>query len=320
MICWSVPTCAWYTLRLCVLSLHSLYFPHKDVHAHLHIATLVERKQRNTSQFVLRTSDESEIEQSNTSQFLLRTNDESELLRSLKSTLEHYTTVPTNSNHHFRQDVRVITPPPQPSKYEVESKSLISEQQMDFDSKVKGKSSLILALPHSTGISNREQEKHIQVYNQGGHNRQHNKVQKQRHKPLPTNGHVKKQHKTDSQATNKPSILQPVGSENHHRKMQSYHARNKVVGISRGLLNLLGVNLSISPLHERGFPVWHNMTEVARHFSNVHEVVRQTGSEGTIHENITARSLNADIIARGHVSVYELYNKYGYIANMSPLH
>ena len=84
-------------------------------------------------------------------------------------------------------------------------------------------------------------------------------------------------------------------------KLRRYHARNKRVTISRDLSRLGGTSLPpSSSLQDRGFPLWHNNSVVASHLPSLLMAQRKIGVDGI---SDTTRSLNPDIIARGHVRI-----------------
>lgn len=131
----------------------------------------------------------------------------------------------------------------------------------------------------------------------------HNVINKVLHGEHPTMIDISKQLRSESQEIDNSNLFGLTESERRWRKMKRFHARNKGVGISKGLLKLAGVTLPPpSSLRDRGFPVWHNTSEVASHLPNLLEAVKQVHTKGTPQDGVTAWSLNPDIVARGHVS------------------
>ena len=92
--------------------------------------------------------------------------------------------------------------------------------------------------------------------------------------------------------------------ERRWHKMQQFHARHRGVGISGGLLKLVGLQLSsYSDLHGRGFSEWHNTTVTLSHLPTLQKAVQMVDLDVASPDRFISMSMNPDIIARGHVSI-----------------
>ena len=111
-------------------------------------------------------------------------------------------------------------------------------------------------------------------------------------------------HKHRVPQVNKSSVASKLTEkEKRWRKMQRFHARNRGVGVSAHLLQL--VELDLSPkldLHSRGFPEWNNTSLTVVHLPILQQATQGVHLDGTSLDRFISRSMNPDIVARGYVS------------------
>ena len=111
-------------------------------------------------------------------------------------------------------------------------------------------------------------------------------------------------HKHRVPQVNKSSVASKLTEkEKRWRKMQRFHARNRGVGVSAHLLQL--VELDLSPkldLHSRGVPEWNNTSLTAVHLPILQQATQGVHLDGTSLDRFISRSMNPDIVARGYVS------------------
>lgn len=133
----------------------------------------------------------------------------------------------------------------------------------------------------------------------------HNIVDDVLHRKQPTSGNVMNWHQRNVSIINHSRLTE---KEKRWGKLRRYHARNKRVTISRDLSRLGGISLPpSSSLQDRGFPLWNNNSVVASRLPSLLQALRKIGVDGI---SDTTRSLNPDIIARGHVRMKNAQSVY----------
>lgn len=180
--------------------------------------------------------------------------------------------------------------------FNVRDSPILSQKKRTMHSKQKRK--------HSNGYQKYQEQRSLQYWNRHPVAMEaHNIVDKVPYKKQPTNGNVMNWHQKNV-SHSIVNHFRLTEEEKRWDKLRRYHARNKRVTISRDLSKLGGISLPpSSSLQDRGFPLWQNTSVVASHLPKLLMAQRKIGIDGI---SDTARSLNPDIIARGHVSIKDI--------------